>query len=38
MTIETAAGLAEVERFLERTADERLADYLAFLRIPASPR
>jgi len=28
-------ALAEIDAFIERTADERLADYLEFLRIPS---
>ncbi len=30
-----SAGVADAERFLERNAEARLADYLAFLRIPS---
>jgi len=29
------AAMAEIDDFIERTADERLADYLEFLRIPS---
>jgi acetylornithine deacetylase/succinyl-diaminopimelate desuccinylase-like protein len=35
MASETVPGVAEAERYLDETAEERLADYLAFLRIPS---
>ena len=38
MTTETqtsATGIEEIDAFIERTADERLAEFLDFLRIPS---